>query len=116
VGGRPAGGRAQGGGGDVVDAGRGRSPPAPAVAGFQAADVAALLRQPAGDSDKYRRGVLGIVAGSDRFTGAAALAVGGALRGGAGMVRLVSARAAVAVGPPHLPAALTLATRARPPA
>ena len=31
------------------------------------------------------------MAGSQRFTGAAALAIGGALRGGAGMVRLVSA-------------------------
>jgi len=69
----------------------------PAVAGMQAADVAALLGQPSGDSDKYRRGVVGILAGSDRFTGAAALAVGGALRGGAGMIRLVSAESAVAV-------------------
>ena len=50
-----------------------------------------MLPRPGRESDKYRRGVLGIVAGSDRFTGAAALAVGGALRGGAGMVRLVSA-------------------------
>jgi hydroxyethylthiazole kinase-like uncharacterized protein yjeF len=69
----------------------------PDVAGMQAADVAALLPQPQKDSDKYRRGVLGILAGSDRFTGAATLAVGGALRGGAGMIRLVSAESAVAV-------------------
>jgi ADP-dependent NAD(P)H-hydrate dehydratase / NAD(P)H-hydrate epimerase len=41
--------------------------------------------------------VVGILAGSDRFTGAATLAVGGALRGGAGMIRLVSAESAVAV-------------------
>src|SRR5437764_551436 len=51
-----------------------------------------------------------IVAGSDRFTGAAVLAVGGALRGGAGMVRLVSAGPAVAVVRQHWPEALTLAT------
>src|SRR5215471_9121975 len=95
---------------ELVDIGLGPYLPAPAVAGFQAADVAALLRQPAGDSDKYRRGVLGIVAGSDRFTGAAALAVGGALRGGAGMVRLVSAGPAVAVVRQRWPEALTLAT------
>ena len=95
---------------ELVDIGLGPYLPAPAVAGFQAADVAALLRQPPGDSDKYRRGVLGIVAGSDRFTGAAALAVGGALRGGAGMVRLVSAGPAVAVVRQHWPEALTLAT------
>jgi hydroxyethylthiazole kinase-like uncharacterized protein yjeF len=95
---------------ELVDIGLGPYLPAPTVAGFQAADVAALLRQPPGDSDKYRRGVLGIVAGSDRFTGAAALAVGGALRGGAGMVRLVSAGPAVAVVRQRWPEALTLAT------
>jgi ADP-dependent NAD(P)H-hydrate dehydratase / NAD(P)H-hydrate epimerase len=95
---------------ELVDIGLGPYLPAAAVAGFQAADVAALLRQPPGDSDKYRRGVIGIVAGSDRFTGAAALAVGGALRGGAGMVRLVSAGPAVAVVRQHWPEALTLAT------
>jgi hydroxyethylthiazole kinase-like uncharacterized protein yjeF len=95
---------------ELVDIGLGPYLPTPAVAGFQAADVAALLRQPPGDSDKYRRGVLGIVAGSDRFTGAAALAVGGALRGGAGMVRLVSAGPAVAVVRQHWPEALTLTT------
>jgi len=95
---------------ELVDIGLGPFLPAPAVAGFQAADVAALLRQPPGDSDKYRRGVLGVVAGSERFTGAAALAVGGALRGGAGMVRLVSAGPAVAVVRQHWPEALTLAT------
>src|SRR2546430_118600 len=57
---------------ELVDIGLGPYLPAPAAAGFQTADVAALLPQPAGDSDKYRRGVLGVVAGSDRFTGAAA--------------------------------------------
>jgi hydroxyethylthiazole kinase-like uncharacterized protein yjeF len=95
---------------ELVDIGLGPYLPAPAVAGFQAADVAALLWQPPGDSDKYRRGVLGILAGSDRFTGAAALAVGGALRGGAGMVRLVSAGPAVAVVRQHWPEALTVVT------
>ncbi len=63
---------------------------APDVAAAQAADIADWLPRPTAESDKYRRGVLGIVAGSDRFTGAAPLAVGGAIRGGAGMVRLVS--------------------------
>jgi ADP-dependent NAD(P)H-hydrate dehydratase / NAD(P)H-hydrate epimerase len=95
---------------ELVDIGLGPYLPAPAAAGFQAADVAALLWQPPGDSDKYRRGVLGILAGSDRFTGAAALAVGGALRGGAGMVRLVSAGPAVAVVRQHWPEALTVVT------
>ncbi|HLI37085.1 MAG TPA: NAD(P)H-hydrate epimerase, partial [Streptosporangiaceae bacterium] len=60
-------------------------------------DVAVMLPRPSRESDKYRRGVLGVVAGSERFTGAAALVVGGALRGGAGMVRFVSAPQAATV-------------------
>jgi hydroxyethylthiazole kinase-like uncharacterized protein yjeF len=56
---------------------------------LDAADVAALLPAPGPDSDKYRRGVLGVVAGSDTYTGAAALCVGGALATGAGMVRYI---------------------------
>ena len=64
----------------------------------QAADIARLLPRPTAESDKYRRGVLGLLAGSDRYTGAALLATGGAVNGGAGMVRLVTApRAAAAV-------------------
>lgn len=56
---------------------------------LQYADVAALLPKPAAESDKYRRGVVGVVAGSARYPGAAVLAVAGALRGGAGAVRYV---------------------------
>ena len=82
---------------ELVDIGLGRYLGPPAVAAAQAADVAAWLPRPAAESDKYRRGVLGIVAGSDRFTGAAQLSVGAAVRGGAGMVRLVSAPPAAAV-------------------
>jgi hydroxyethylthiazole kinase-like uncharacterized protein yjeF len=44
---------------------------------------------PRAESDKYRRGVVGIAAGSARYPGAAVLAVSGALRGGAGAVRYV---------------------------
>src|SRR5258708_5701722 len=61
---------------------------------------------PAPESDKYRRGVLGVLAGSQRYTGAAVLSVGGAIRGGAGMVRLVSARAAADVVRQHWPEAV----------
>jgi ADP-dependent NAD(P)H-hydrate dehydratase / NAD(P)H-hydrate epimerase len=82
---------------ELVDIGLAPYLEPPVAAGLQAADVGALLPRPPQDSDKYRRGVVGILAGSDRFTGAAALAVGGALRGGAGMIRLVSAESAVAV-------------------
>ncbi|GAB7103823.1 bifunctional ADP-dependent NAD(P)H-hydrate dehydratase/NAD(P)H-hydrate epimerase [Streptomyces phaeofaciens JCM 4814] len=56
---------------------------------LQHADVAALLPVPGAASDKYRRGVVGVAAGSARYPGAAVLAVAGALRGGAGAVRYV---------------------------
>ncbi|MFF4685732.1 NAD(P)H-hydrate dehydratase [Streptomyces sp. NPDC001307] len=56
---------------------------------LQHAEVARLLPVPAAESDKYRRGVVGIAAGSARYPGAAVLAVSGALRGGAGAVRYV---------------------------
>ena len=39
---------------------------------------------------KYKRGVVAVAAGSERFPGAATLAVGGARRGGAGYVKFVS--------------------------
>jgi ADP-dependent NAD(P)H-hydrate dehydratase / NAD(P)H-hydrate epimerase len=78
----------------------------PAVIALQSADVAALLPQPGAESDKYRRGVLGVLAGSQRYTGAAVLCAGGAIRGGAGMVRLVSARAAADVVRQHWPEAV----------
>ena len=38
-------------------------------------------------ANKYSRGVVGVLAGSDRYPGAAVLAVGGARRGGAGYVK-----------------------------
>lgn len=41
--------------------------------------------------DKYSRGVVGVVAGGDEYTGAAVLAVGGAVVSGAGMVRFLGA-------------------------
>jgi ADP-dependent NAD(P)H-hydrate dehydratase / NAD(P)H-hydrate epimerase len=62
----------------------------PAASAPQAGDIAALLPRPTAESDKYRRGVLGLLTGSDRYTGAAVLATGGAVHGGAGMVRLVT--------------------------
>jgi hydroxyethylthiazole kinase-like uncharacterized protein yjeF len=82
----------------------------PAVAAMQAADVADLLPRPDAESDKYRRGVLGVLAGSQRYTGAAVLSVGGAIRGGAGMVRLVSATAAADIVRTHWPEAVITVT------
>ncbi|MFE9252165.1 NAD(P)H-hydrate dehydratase [Streptomyces sp. NPDC007088] len=82
----------------------------PELEALQYADVAALLPRPAAESDKYRRGVVGIAAGSVRYPGAPVLAVAGALRAGAGAVRYagpaaeaVTARfpeALVSSGPP----------------
>ncbi|GGK55353.1 bifunctional NAD(P)H-hydrate repair enzyme [Planomonospora parontospora subsp. parontospora] len=66
------------------------------VVALTAGDVALLLPRPDARSDKYRRGVVGIVAGSRRYTGAAVLCVGGAVRGGAGMVRYAGAAEPVA--------------------
>ncbi|MFB7662490.1 NAD(P)H-hydrate dehydratase [Kitasatospora sp. NPDC056138] len=67
--------------------------PRPAVTVLQHADLAALLPVPSAESDKYRRGVVGVAAGSARYPGAALLAVAGALRGGAGAVRYVGTAA-----------------------
>ncbi|MFI7012738.1 NAD(P)H-hydrate dehydratase [Streptomyces sp. NPDC050164] len=64
-------------------------PVEPELEALQHADVARLLPVPRAESDKYRRGVVGIAAGSARYPGAAVLAVAGALRGGAGAVRYV---------------------------
>ncbi len=82
---------------ELVDIGLGPYLPGHAVAALQSADVGALLPRPGAESDKYRRGVVGVLAGSQRYTGAAVLSVGGAVRGGAGMVRLVSGPAAAEV-------------------
>ncbi|WP_405772489.1 NAD(P)H-hydrate dehydratase [Streptomyces sp. NBC_01538] len=74
----------------LVDIGLGEVlPAAPELEALQHADVARLLPVPGVESDKYRRGVVGIAAGSARYPGAAVLAVAGALRGGAGAVRYV---------------------------
>ncbi|UUN28654.1 NAD(P)H-hydrate dehydratase [Streptomyces sp. FIT100] len=74
----------------LVDIGLGpHLPSVPELEALQHADVAQLLPVPAAESDKYRRGVVGVVAGSARYPGAAVLAVAGALRGGAGAVRYV---------------------------
>ncbi|MFJ5969802.1 NAD(P)H-hydrate dehydratase [Streptomyces sp. NPDC093060] len=79
-------------------------PPDAELEALQHADVARLLPLPVVESDKYRRGVVGIAAGSARYPGAAVLAVSGALRGGAGAVRYVgpAAQAVIARYPETL--------------
>ena len=69
----------------------------PAALAAQHGDMLELLPRPGPESDKYRRGVVGLLAGSDRFAGAAVLSAGGAVHGGAGMVRVVTAPVPAAV-------------------
>ncbi|WP_030175979.1 bifunctional ADP-dependent NAD(P)H-hydrate dehydratase/NAD(P)H-hydrate epimerase [Spirillospora albida] len=73
---------------ELVDIGLGADLPDPDVVAARPVDV--RPPEPGPESDKYRRGVAGILAGGDEFTGAAVLCAGGALRGGAGMVRFAS--------------------------
>ncbi|MDX3103758.1 NAD(P)H-hydrate dehydratase [Nonomuraea angiospora] len=91
---------------ELVDIGLGAHLPDPDVAALTGGDVDVLLPRPGNESDKYRRGVLGVAAGSDLFTGAAVLAVGGALRAGAGMVRYAGTGAPVAQVRAHWPEAV----------
>ena len=73
----------------LVDIGLGPHLGAAPVESLQAADVAALIRRPMPDAQKYTRGVVGLRTGSERYPGAALLSVAGANTGLAGMVRYV---------------------------
>lgn len=78
----------------VVDIGLDLGAPAvgaPAVLVVQASDVAQWWPRLAADANKYTRGVLGVLAGSPAYPGAAVLAAGAALRTGVGMVRAFAA-------------------------
>jgi hydroxyethylthiazole kinase-like uncharacterized protein yjeF len=83
--------------------------PSPDLTALDAADVAALAPRPGPQETKYTRGVLGLVAGSDPYPGAAVLAAGGALRsGGVGYLRVATtAEAARAVRAAHPEAVVT---------
>ncbi len=61
--------------------------PRPQLRRLEEADLAALLPRPERRAHKYSRGVLGVVAGSVQYPGAAVLACRGALAAGVGMVR-----------------------------
>jgi NAD(P)H-hydrate repair Nnr-like enzyme with NAD(P)H-hydrate dehydratase domain len=54
---------------------------------FTEFDAASCIRVPEEHDDKYSRGVLGVVTGSDDYPGAAVLGVEAAVRTGLGMVR-----------------------------
>ncbi|MGQ0631062.1 MAG: NAD(P)H-hydrate dehydratase [Sporichthyaceae bacterium] len=82
----------------LVDIGLAPWLPGPALHALQDDDVASALPRAQRSDDKYRRGVLGICAGSAAYPGAAVLTVGAALDVGVGMVRFVGpAPAAAAV-------------------
>ena len=68
----------------------------PVLEALEAADVTDLRPRPARETNKYRRGVIGVVAGSARYPGAAVLSIGAALRSGVGAVRYL--------GPPEVAA------------
>lgn len=71
----------------IVDIGLGPYLPDPAVQLLDPVDVAVALPVRQAGGDKYTSGVVGVAAGSQQYTGAAVLAVGAAIRAGAGMVR-----------------------------
>jgi hydroxyethylthiazole kinase-like uncharacterized protein yjeF len=80
---------------------------------FGLLDAAACIRVPEDSDDKYARGVLGVVAGSDQYPGAAVLAVEAALRTGLGMVRYLGPRRAADLVLARRPEAVTAAGRAQ---
>lgn len=73
----------------VVDIGLDTDEVSSAVERLTYDDVAGLWPVPGPGDDKYSRGVLGVVAGGERYTGAAVLAVTAAVESGVGMVRYV---------------------------
>ncbi|WP_291757862.1 NAD(P)H-hydrate epimerase [Cellulomonas sp. 73-145] len=73
---------------DVVDIGL-RNAGTPAVVRLGADDLAALWPVPGEAAHKYTRGVLGVVAGTPRYPGAAVLVSSAAVLAGVGMVRYV---------------------------
>ena len=82
-----------------------------AEAGFGAVEAARLLAVPSRDDDKYSRGVLGFVTGSDRYPGAAVLGVDAALHTGVGMVRYLGPKATRRLVLQRRPEVVTVAGR-----
>jgi hydroxyethylthiazole kinase-like uncharacterized protein yjeF len=71
--------------------------PATDIVGVQAADVAACWPVPRPHDDKYSQGVVGVLAGSAAYPGAAILCAGAAVAATSGMVRYAGAAAAQVV-------------------
>lgn len=85
----------------VVDLGLPLDEVRPTVVRLGPADLAGLWPVPRADAHKYRRGVLGVVAGTSAYPGAAVLTVQAAALSGVGMVRYV--------GPPAVGSAVLAA-------
>lgn len=79
----------------------GLSLPQPYLSALEPADVGSLWPIPTAEDDKYSQGVVGVVAGSDRYPGAALLCTGAAVAATSGMVRYVGSAAAEVVS--HYP-------------
>lgn len=94
----------------VVDIGLSVSAPA-AVRRLTRDDLAWMWPVPGPRDDKYSRGVLGVVAGSQSYPGAAALTVTAALEAGVGMVRYVGPAAPTALVRSAAPEAVTVPGR-----
>ena len=73
----------------VLDIGLDLEGATPALVRLTPDDVPTLWPVPTAEDDKYSRGVLGVIAGGERYTGAAVLSVTAAVTAGAGMVRYV---------------------------
>ena len=71
----------------LIDIGIADSLGVPAIRAMRQGDVEAEIPGPEFSDHKYRRGVVGVAAGSDEYPGAALLCVGAALRGQVGMVQ-----------------------------
>lgn len=72
---------------------------------------AGWIRVPVADDDKYARGVLGAITGSEQFPGAAVLGVEAAMRAGVGMVRYLGEERATQLVLQRRPEVVTVAGR-----
>ncbi len=74
---------------------------------WTAHEAAALIAVPAENDDKYSRGVLGVITGSDQYPGAAVLSVEAALHTGVGMLRYLGPERAAGLVLQRRPEAVT---------
>ncbi|MCC8929604.1 NAD(P)H-hydrate dehydratase [Rhodococcus sp. I2R] len=84
---------------ELVDIGL--SLPEPYLSALEPAEVGAIWPIPTAEDDKYTQGVVGVMAGSDRYPGAALLCTGAAVAATSGMVRYLGTAAAEVVS--HYP-------------